>query len=76
MINPPDDLLADLQSALPPELQVETPPPSGRRDNGHAQMEEDLYDHTEQREVVRASVVSNSTVSVGLRSWWGEKGGS
>ena len=28
MINPPDDLLADLQSALPPEQQTQSPLPS------------------------------------------------
>lgn len=71
MINPPDDLLEDLQSALPPEFQVETPVPGTRQDNGHAEMEErmydhadgSLYDHTKEREVARASVTSNSTVS-------------
>ncbi len=60
MINPPDDLLADLQSALPPELNVETPPPQAgvHWDNGHAQMEERLYDQMEDRQVARASVAS------------------
>ena len=50
MINPPDDLLADLQSALPPEQQVPTPtPPSsaGRQANGHAHLDDHLYDHAE-----------------------------
>lgn len=28
MINPPDELLADLQSALPPETKAPTPPPN------------------------------------------------
>lgn len=50
MINPPDDLLADLQSALPPEHQpaTTTPPPSaGRRNqaNGHDADMDDQLDH-------------------------------
>lgn len=61
MINPPDELLADLQSALPPEQQVTSPPedaPAGSSAmghsnggppfNGHTSPPHDhLYDHTE-----------------------------
>lgn len=61
MINPPDDLLADLQSALPPEQQTQSPLPtvaagSGSTSysngapsvNGHTSPPHDhLYDHTE-----------------------------
>ena len=64
MINPPDDLLADLQSALPPEQQPVPSPPAagGRQDNGHAEMEERLYNQLEDRQVSRASVASTGTM--------------
>ena len=64
MINPPDELLADLQTALPPELPV-TVPTSGHQDNGQAIMEENLYDLPEDLMQERASVAS--TVSEGRR---------
>lgn len=63
MINPPDDLLEDLQSALPPELQVPTPEPGGKA-NGQAHFDH-LYDRTSHIEPERGSVASN-TVSVVL----------
>ena len=63
MINPPDDLLADLQSALPPEQQAQSPLPAAAMSsgpshssnsgppmpvNGHTSPPHDhLYDHTE-----------------------------
>lgn len=58
MINPPDELLADLQSALPPEQQVTNPPPSsaGSQANGHAYMDDHFYDHTSHAPPERASV--------------------
>lgn len=64
MINPPDDLLADLQSALPPEQPVTTPPPSsGRRNqaNGHADMDDHFYNRTS-HELPSGKSPSDSTV--------------
>lgn len=70
MINPPDDLLADLQSALPPEQQVTSPPSGEGRANGHAHLDEDhFYDRTMHDNPERASVASTSTVGGwGLRA--------
>ena len=66
MINPPDELLADLQSALPPEQQVTSPPPtsaaSDHRANGHAQFDDHFYDRTSHDDPTRASVTSAGTV--------------
>lgn len=66
MINPPDDLLADLQSALPPEQQVTSPPPtsaSGHKSNGHAHFDQEhFYDRTSHDPPARASVTSAGTV--------------
>ena len=41
MINPPDDLLADLQSSLPPEAKPQSPvvQPSPASENGTAEYE-------------------------------------
>lgn len=67
MINPPDDLLEDLQSALPPELQVPTPEPprpSSGQANGHDHLDH-YYDRTSHEGPERASVASTSTVRKG-----------
>lgn len=65
MINPPDDLLEDLQAALPPEFQVPTPEPprpSSGQANGHDHLEH-YYDRTSPRTShERASVASTSKV--------------
>ena len=61
MLNPPDDLLEDLQSALPPEQQVPTPTPGGNRANGH--LNDHFYDRADHEIPERASVASTSTVS-------------
>lgn len=48
MINPPDELLEDLQSALPPEQAVTVPRPSSTSSsqaNGHANLDDHFYDH-------------------------------
>lgn len=65
MIEPPDDLLEDLQAALPPEEPVTVPRPSsggsgrGRDINGSMSP---LHDHLDQLHIndepVRASVAS------------------
>ena len=81
MINPPDELLADLQSALPPEQQVPTPTPpsssSGYQVNGHDHLDDHFYDRTSHsREGAydrmssppdRTSAGSSSTVRFGIR---------
>ena len=69
MINPPDDLLADLQSALPPEQQVTCPAPtspsgSGHKSNGQAHLDQDhFYDRTSHEGPARGSVTSTGAVS-------------
>lgn len=57
MINPPDDLLEDLQSALPPEQQPISPPPtsSDLRANGDAPTNSQYYDQIGQDSASRSS---------------------
>ena len=79
MINPPDDLLADLQSALPPEHQPATttpPPSSGRRNqaNGHCDMDDHFYNRTS-HELPPGKRTSDSTVRVCHMTEQGEVSG-
>ncbi len=65
MINPPDELLEDLQSALPPEQPVTSPASDRNQDNGHHDHLENFYDHMSHAGPERASMGSNSMVRVG-----------
>lgn len=73
MINPPDDLLEDLQAALPPEQPVLVPRPTSTTSGGSGKNQDrnksmsPLHDHLDQLsfsdEPARASASSNV-------SWW------
>ena len=75
MINPPDELLADLQTALPPEKPVDVPRPlSGQ--NGQADMEDNLYDRPEDIMMDRESMTNAVSSRVeGVRGGGQNKGG-